>query len=230
VKPAEGQPTHGSVRAGSLVLVHGAGSGPWIFDDWPASFPGLDVHAVDLHAGLDVGRASMADYAARLVSAAQSLPRPAALCGWSMGGLVVLQASARLQPDSVILIEASPPAEVQGFHPSAELADGTFDPQTAYGPFPTGIAARPESMLARTERKRGISVPHLPCPSLVIFGDEFPDARGTQIARLYGSDQHYFAGLDHWGLVRNRRAREAIARFLVVEREPGTPQDQRRRG
>jgi hypothetical protein len=38
---------------GSLLLVHGAGSGPWIFDAWPASFSNLDVRAVDLHEQLD---------------------------------------------------------------------------------------------------------------------------------------------------------------------------------
>jgi pimeloyl-ACP methyl ester carboxylesterase len=215
-----------SSRISSLLLVHGAGSGPWIFDEWPASFPSLDVHAVDLHAGLDVGRASMADYAARLVGAAPRMPRPTAVCGWSMGGLVVLQAAARLHPHSVILIEASPPAEVQGVHPGTELALGTFDPQTVYGRFPRGIAARPESMLARGERRRGISVPHLPCPSLVISGDEFPDERGRRIARLYGSAQRHLAGLDHWGLVRDRRVRAVIACFLGVAQEPGTPHGQ----
>jgi pimeloyl-ACP methyl ester carboxylesterase len=205
----------------SLLLVHGAGSGPWIFDGWTASFPSLEVSAVDLHAGLDLPRASMADYASQLVRAAEKVPRPSTLCGWSMGGLVALLASARLRPHSVILIEASPPAEVQGFQASAELADGTFDPETVYGSFPPGIAARRESMLARAERRRGI----LACPSLVIYGDEFPDERGRQIARLYGSAQRHFAGLDHWGLVRDSRVREAIARFL---RE--TTNDSRREG
>ena len=55
----------------------------------------------------------MADYRAQVVAAAQGLPGPVALCGWSMGGLVVLQAAAEVQPDAVVLIEPSPPAEIQ---------------------------------------------------------------------------------------------------------------------
>jgi hypothetical protein len=46
----------------NVVLVHGAGSGPWVFDGWADDFPGVSVHAVDLHEGLDVAQASMTDY------------------------------------------------------------------------------------------------------------------------------------------------------------------------
>jgi pimeloyl-ACP methyl ester carboxylesterase len=158
----------------------------------------------------------MSDYAERVVVTARLLPHPVSLCGWSMGGLVVLQAAVRVRPHSVILIEASPPAEVQGFNSDVELTTGTFDPEAVYGPFPIGIQARPESALARGERKRGISVPSLPCPSLVIYGDAFRHERGTAIARLYGSDERDFPGLDHWDLVRDGLVREAIADFLGV--------------
>jgi pimeloyl-ACP methyl ester carboxylesterase len=156
----------------------------------------------------------MANYVERVVNAACALPQPVSLCGWSMGGLVVLQAAASAEPQSVILIEASPPGEIQGFDLDDELTNGTFDPEEVYGAFPPGVAARPESSLARAERKRGISVPSLPCPSLVVYGDDFREERGTAIARLYGSIERAFPGLDHWDLVRHRRVREAIADFL----------------
>jgi hypothetical protein len=48
----------------------------------------------------------------------------------------------------------------------------------------------------------------------VVFGREFPDERGRQIARLYGSEQSEFRGLDHWGLVLDPRVRGEIVRFL----------------
>ncbi len=198
----------------SLLLVHGAGSGPWVYDEWPEAFPSLRVAAVDLQEGLEVGTASMSDYADRVVAAARALPRPVSLCGWSMGGLAVVQAAARARPHSVILIEPSPPGEVQGFDADVAMVAGTFDPEDVYGRFPAGVPARPESSLARAERKRGISVPELPCPSLVIYGDEFGDERGTPIASLYGSEERDFPGLDHWDLVRNSRVREAIADYL----------------
>jgi pimeloyl-ACP methyl ester carboxylesterase len=199
----------------SLMLVHGAGSGPWVFGGWAKSFPGVRVATVDLHEGLDVAVASHADYARRVAEAA-ALPPPVALCGWSMGGLAVLQASASMRPHSVIVLEASAPAEVQGFHPDIELRDGAFDPEEGYGKFPPGIRARPESVRARTERKRGISVPGLPCPSLVVCGDEFRAERGHALARVYGSDLLDFPGLDHWRLVLDPRVRTAIADWLGV--------------
>jgi pimeloyl-ACP methyl ester carboxylesterase len=208
----------------SLLLVHGAGSGPWIYDGWSESFPGLVVQAVDLQARLDVAEASHGDYAAGVIDAAASLPSPLALCGWSMGGLVVLQAAATVAPHRVILLEPSPPLEVQGTHPQVELRAGTFDPEAVYGRFPRRVRARPESAFARAERKRGISVPSLPCPSLVIYGDEYRDERGPPIARLYGSEELYFAGLDHWGLVRDERVRSAVAGYLGVFAPADAPQ------
>jgi pimeloyl-ACP methyl ester carboxylesterase len=174
----------------------------------------LRLAAVDLHERLEVSTASMGDYAERVVDAARALPQPVSLCGWSMGGLVVLLAATRARAHSVILIEASPPGEVQGFNADAEITQGTFDPEALYGPFPANVPARPESSLARGERKRGISVPTVPCPSLVIYGDEFRVERGTAIARFYDSEKRDLPGLDHWGLVRDRRVREAIADFL----------------
>jgi pimeloyl-ACP methyl ester carboxylesterase len=209
--------SHGRGHPASLLLVHGAGSGPWIFDPWPASFPNLDVRAIDLHEHLDISRASMNDYADRLVEAATELPAPVSICGWSMGGLVAMLAASRLPiaPHSLILIESSPPGEIQGFQPEQELESrsGTFNPQSVYGAFPAGLHARPESLLARAERKRGISVPSLPCPSLVVYGDDFPDDRGRRLARLYGSEIRSFPGLDHWDLVFDGCVREAIRDF-----------------
>ena len=198
----------------SLLLVHGAGSGPWVFHNWASSLPSIDVAAIDLQENLDIRRAGMRDYAAAVVSAAARLRRPAAVCGWSMGGLVVLQAALTVRPDHVVLLEPSPPGEVQGFNPDVTLREGTFDPEDAYGCFPAGQEARPESLLARVERKRGISIPEIPGRSLVIYGDSFPEERGRRIAALYGSEERYFPGLDHWGLVLDPAVRIAIAEFL----------------
>jgi hypothetical protein len=195
------------------VLVHGAGSGPYVFGGWAGHFPGVRLLPVDLHAGLDVGRASHADYAARVVVAARSAPGPVALCGWSMGGLVVLEAAQVTKPSAVVLLEASPPAEVQGFS-DAPVADGTFDPEEVYGAFPPGMPARPESLRARSERKRGVSVPELPCRSLVVHGDEFPEDRGRDLAALYGSDVRPFPGFDHWDLVLRPDVPAAVAAWL----------------
>jgi hypothetical protein len=204
----------------SLLLVHGAGSGPWVYDGWLSAFPALKVEAVDLQEGLAVERASMSDYADRVAAAASSMPGPVAVCGWSMGGLAVLQAAQELQPHSVVLLEGSAPAEIQGRDPDVQLVGGAFDPEAEYGKFPAGIAARPESLLARAERKRGISVPSLPCPSLVIASADFPDERGRSIADFYGSKFVEFPELRHFDLVLDAGPRQAVADFLGLRAMP----------
>jgi pimeloyl-ACP methyl ester carboxylesterase len=204
----------------SLLLVHGAGSGPWIFHGWARAFPRIRVASVDLHAGVDVARASHEDYADGVARAARALSQPVSLCGWSMGGLVVLQASQQVRPHSVILLELSPPAEVQGINPAIEIKNGRFDPEESYGRFPPGMRSRPESSWARAERKHGISVPSVSCPSLVVYGDQYREQRGTRIARLYNSQELYFPGVNHWGLVRSPAVRAAIARCLLPGHNP----------
>lgn len=203
------------VPPASLLLIHGAGSGPWIFDGWYPCFPKLRVRAVDLQAGVDVEGATMEAFAGVVIREARELPEPVCLCGWSMGGLVALLASQHLQPHRLVLIESSAPAEIQGLHPEANPMTGSFDPEQVYGRFPEGQLARAESSLARVERKRGISAPSVPCPTLVIYGREFPQERGRAIARLYGSEELSFPDLDHWGLILDSRVPEAIARYLA---------------
>lgn len=198
----------------TIVLVHGAGSGPWIFEDWKDSLPGFSLLAVDLQEGLDVGSASMNDYCQRVVATATDFSGAVALCGWSMGGVVALMAVHQVRPAALVLLEPSPPGEVQGFDPRATVKPGIFDPEKVYGPFPDDIPARPESTLARGERKRGISVPKVDCPTLVISGGDFPEERGSRIAAFYEAEHRSFPGLTHWGLVLRSEVRDAISSFL----------------
>ena len=198
-----------------MLLVHGAGSGPWVFDGWAERLGDVEVEAVDLHAGLVVARASMLNYAAAVVARAHLLPAPVALVGWSMGGLAALMAAERAGAERLVLLEASPPAQVQGTNPDVTLEEGEFDPEEIYGVFPPGMPSRPESTLARAERARGISVATIRCPSLVAFGDEFPDDRGRRLARAYGAEELHLPGLDHWGLVGDEGAAGAVARWLL---------------
>jgi pimeloyl-ACP methyl ester carboxylesterase len=187
-----------------------------VFAEWPLQFPGFEVVAVDLQGEVDVAHASHTDYAERVTVAARAAPSPIVLCGWSMGGLVVLQAATRVRPVAVVLLEPSPPAEIQGVVPEPLSEDGVFDPEVVYGRFPVGVEARPESLRARGERKRGISVPRLECPSLVVYGDAFPDERGRRVAELYGSETRAFPGFDHWDLVLRPEVPTAVAKWLAA--------------
>lgn len=196
----------------TVLLVHGAGNGPWIFEDWEDTFPAT-LRAVDLQANVHIQRASMSHYATAIGRAARRRSRPLATVAWSMGGLAAMMAAESLGAMCLVMLEPSPPAEVQGWHASA-IDPGSFDPEAVYGPFPPGIRSRPESSLARAERKAGISVPRLPCPSLVVSGSEFPVERGSRVAALYRSDELRFPRLDHWELVLDQRVRAAIAKHL----------------
>jgi pimeloyl-ACP methyl ester carboxylesterase len=186
-----------------------------VFERWEDAFPDLHVEAVDLQAGLNAGEAAMSNYAAVVARAVDGLPRPVALCGWSMGGLAVLMAARQAGAERLVVLEPSPPGEVQGFDESIPLETGTFDPEEAYGPFPPGVPARPESRLARSERKRGVSVATVPCPALVVYGDELAEERGRAVARLYAAAERSFSGLDHWDLVRESRVATAVAHWLA---------------
>ena len=204
-------------RAGarSLLLVHGAGSGPWVFDGWPASFPaGLRLETVDLHEGLDPAHATMAQYADAVARAAERLDRPLVVVAWSMGGLAAMMVADRA--DGLVLLEASAPAEVQGVHRDVRPAPGVFDPEAEYGAFPSGVRARPESALARAERKRGISVPELRPPTLVVYGDEYAEERGRRLVARYGAHELALPGKSHWDLVRDPEAVHAIATRIAA--------------
>jgi pimeloyl-ACP methyl ester carboxylesterase len=201
-------------RARTLLLVHGAGSGPGVFAAWPEHFPGWRVETVDLHTGLDVAHATMVRYAAAIAAAAAPLARPLVLAGWSMGGLAAAMLAAG-SADALVLLEASAPGEVQGYHREVVPAPGVFDPEREYGAFPAGMPARPESSLARAERKRGISVPALPGPTLVVYGEEFAEERGRRLAKQYGAREIHLPGRRHWDLVIERAAIAAVAREIA---------------
>ncbi len=125
----------------------------------------------------------MWNYEAVATRACDGIERPFALLGWSMGGLVAMLAARRVEPDALVLLEPSPPGEsADGEAPE----EGLYDPEEAYGPFPDGMRARPESRYARTERERGIPVASVPARTLVVSGDEFAEG-GTAVAR-YGAE------------------------------------------
>ncbi len=159
----------------------------------------------------------MDDYTDRVVAEGRRLPKPLALCGWSMGGLVAMMAVPKLDPESLILIEASAPGEVQGFNERIEPRGGVFDSEEVYGPFPPGVRSRPESQYARDERKRGISIAVLSNRTLVICGREHPDERGRQLSAFYGVGLREFPTLSHWELVHAMSVRDETQRFLAAE-------------
>lgn len=202
----------------SLLLVHGAGSGPWAFEGWERDFPGVEVVAVDLQEDLDVANATVDAYAAAVVRAAATLTRPLALVGWSLGGLVALVAAARVEPDVLVLLEASPPLEVQGLRDDVVPAPGTFDPLEQGAKPPPGMHTRRESSLAMGQRDRGVSVPPLPPKTctLVVYGDGLKHDRGSVLAAHLDADELDAGDATHWDLVRDIVVRRRIRAWLTA--------------
>jgi pimeloyl-ACP methyl ester carboxylesterase len=199
----------------SLLLVHGAGSGPWAFAGWEDTFLDARVVAVDLQAGLDVARASIDDYAAAVLHAAEELPRPLALVGWSLGGLVAMVAARRIEPAALVLLDASPPLEVQGLR-DVEPQVGTFDPVEHGARPPAGMRHRRESSFAMGQRDRGVSVQPLPAATrvLVAYGAALKHDRGPVLAAHLAADELDAGDATHWDLVRSEDVRRRVAEWL----------------
>jgi hypothetical protein len=105
----------------------------------------------------------MLNYEAVVTCEALLLARPLCVVGRGMGALAAMMAAQRVEPDALVLVEPWPPAEVKGS--AAVAVEGS---------------ARPESELAVSECRRGISVPSLPAPALV--------AGGSALAAFYGAE------------------------------------------
>jgi len=200
-----------------VVLVHGATSGPWVFDGWADMFPDDDVRVPDLHEGLDVGSATMSDYADRVLAAVGDGGgdgSPLVLCGWSMGGLVAMMAALRCKPAALVLIEPSVSKEIDGGDPNWPVEVGTYESASTYGPSVPGMRHRPESLVARGERKRGISIPGFDCPVLVVAGPDYGNTRGAPVADYYGAQLLEFPTMSHFQLVVDPWVREAVAQWV----------------
>lgn len=95
----------------SALLIHGAGGGGWEWNLWRGVFAaqGLRVDAPDLQPSpAGVQATVFDDYLAQVRAAMRALPRPRALVGASLGGL--LAAVAADEADALVLVNPLPPA------------------------------------------------------------------------------------------------------------------------
>ncbi|NYI42592.1 hypothetical protein [Demequina lutea] len=96
------------------------------------------------------------------------------------------------------------------------LEPGTYDAESTYGPSVPGMRHRPESSLARGERKRGISVPAITCPMLVVGGRDYTAERGRPVAEYYGAQLIEFPELSHFQLVVDPQVRDGVAEWVSL--------------
>lgn len=132
----------------SLLLVHGAANGAWVWDFWRRELRALGwtVNVIDLRGHgrslpVDFSLVTMEDYLADLTSVAAQVTaaegRHPVIGGWSMGGLVAMMyAAAHQQTPALLLFSPSPPLQVAGRASPEEIRS---TPSGPYGPELYGI-------------------------------------------------------------------------------------------
>lgn len=201
-------------NATDIMFIHMSWGGTWAFDYYLDFFAerGYNAHALDLRghgeSGGTVEGATMQDYVDDVHAAVTGLELDnPVIVGHSMGGLVALDYSAQHGSKATVAMDSSPPIEVQ-----KESKEKEYKP--AYTPADSGMPSNPikvmsalpdiaifpwrlaklkrslgvESGVARSDRKRGVSVPkeEIPQPLLFIGGEKgtsLPFGIGIEKAR-----------------------------------------------
>ena len=132
----------------SLLLVHGAANGAWVWDAWRAALKplGWEVNVLDLRGHgrslpADMSEVTMEVYVSDLESVCGQIAavqgKHPVVGGWSMGGLVAMMYAAKTKDIPALLLFApSPPLEVQGRTAAGELRGY---PVTPFGPEVYGV-------------------------------------------------------------------------------------------
>ena len=154
---------------------------------------------------------------------AATLPARPVVAGWSMGGLLAMQAAASGIAHACLALAPSAPALAR--REGMPLGTGVFD-ASEYG-----IVSRdpddqpqmpdldreerevalaslaPESRRARDERKAGVVIESCPVPLLVVTGSDDPDWGAEKFTNLHlDAERLDIPATSHWGLALNRRA------------------------
>lgn len=231
-----------------LVFIHMSWGGAWVFKFYIKFFAseGYPCYAVDLRghgkSGGTVEGAAMADYVndVRAAITELSIKNPI-IIGHSMGGLIALMYGAEYESAGVVSLDGSPPAEVQ--KTSQEIKyPRSYKPEDAGMPKNPLKAMRAffdispmrlmlmklklgvESGVARSERKKGVSVPREKLIQPLLFigaehGSSVPFGIDIEIARAqadyYNAPVVEIKNASHPGLLIGRYWKEAARAILV---------------
>lgn len=215
-----------------VLLMHGAGGGGWEWNLWRGvlAAAGLEVHTPDLQpAAAGLAATGFDDYARQVRSALAALPRPRAVVGASLGGLLAL--SSADVADAVAAVNPLPPApwhaglpprawpEVVPWRRDARLP-GTrralpeADEATALFAFRHW---RDESGAVLRQAHAGIAVERPACPVLFVLSrtdEDVPPAHGLAVADAWGAEVLRTISASHVGPLLGRHA-PAIAAQAV---------------
>jgi pimeloyl-ACP methyl ester carboxylesterase len=223
----------GWTMAGTVLAVHGAGGGGWEWELWAPVLAarGWHLRAPDLVPGPSgLAGTGFHDYLGQVERAALAVAGPAVLVGASLGGLLVLAASARVRPAALVLVNALPPAGV-----APGMPPRPWPPVVPWSRSPLAgtVADLPDADLASArwahrrwrdesgavlgQAQAGIAVARPDCPLLVLAAEldrDVPPALSRALAGYLGGDLAHVAGCGHLGILLGDRA--AAAATLVA--------------
>lgn len=220
-------------RIRSALLVHGGGGGGWEWNVWKGVFEAarLRVAAPDLQAAPQgLAGTTFDDYAAQVRAALQALPRPRALVGASLGGLLAMACAD--DADALVLVNPLPPSPWHAQLPRREWPDvvpwqrdarltGTqralpdADEATALFAFRHW---RDESGRAMREAYEGVAVERPACPVLCIASmvdDDVPPPLTAALASEWEASLLRATAVSHVGPLLGRNAAQCAAQALA---------------
>lgn len=216
-------------RVRSALLVHGAGGGGWEWNTWRGMLQahGIAVAAPDLRPSSDgLAATTFADYAAQVHANLDALPRPRALVGASLGGLLALVCADAA--DALVLVNPMPPLPWAAQLPARDWPDVVpwgrdarlastrrsipdADPVTALFAFRRW---RDESGRVLRAAQEGIAVRKPECPVLCMVSeqdDDVPPALVASVAADFNASLLRMPSSSHVGPLLGRGAAAAAA-------------------
>jgi len=214
-------------------MVHGGGGGGWEWNIWRGVFEarGVRVCAPDLQPSpLGLAATGLDFYLAQVRQALRRLPRPRALVGASLGGLLALECAG--EADALVLVNPLPPAPWHAQLPRREWPDvipwqrdarltGTrralpdADEATALFAFRHW---RDESGRAMREAYAGRELAAPACPALYVASmvdDDVPPALTAALASEHGASLLRASAVSHVGPLLGRGAADCAGQVLA---------------
>lgn len=217
----------------SALLVHGAGGGGWEWNVWRQVWRahGVAAHAPDLRPSTrGLADTTLHDYTEQVRLALLALPRPRAIVGASLGGLLAMRVAAHA--DALILVNPLPPMPWQrGLAPrdwsdvvpwrrtarlsSTRAALPDADEATALFAFRHW---RDESGAVLREAYAGVEVARPSCPALFVLSAQDEDVPPALIASMAGdwrADRLETLATSHVGPLLGRLAPQIAAQAVA---------------